>query len=218
MLMKRVLKIFLISTLVIIVIAVLGYILLNKPLPDGEQGIKAEQLADKVLQTLNKPAYDSLEFIEFEFRNKNHYQWDKKKNTVMVKWDDQEVYLDLNRSVHSFSLLELRAYEFFINDSFWLVAPFKIRDKGTELRYVDLGDKKGLLVTYTSGGLTPGDSYLWTIDENGVPESWQLWTSNVAIGGLSFSWDGWWKYGEVWFSNVHKGKFVDIPMSIISVR
>ena len=52
------------------------------------------------------------------------------------------------------------------------------------------GDK-ALLITYSSGGTTPGDSYLWILDENAKPIGYQMWVSIIPIGGLYASWDNW---------------------------
>ena len=44
----------------------------------------------------------------------------------------------------------------FNNDTFWLVAPYKVFDVGVERRLVRVNDNENaLLVTYTSGGSTP---------------------------------------------------------------
>lgn len=216
--LKKLLKFLLYIALLIILIGVISYFVLDKPVPEGTQGVEAEQLTDEVLLTLNKAGYDSLSYIGFTYDGIHHYQWDKKQNTVQVKWNEQDVFLNLNNDVQSYSLLELKAYEFFINDSFWLVAPFKIRDKGVVRSTVDLEEERGLLLTYTSGGVTPGDSYLWIIDSRGFPSSWKLWTSNIPLGGVELSWAGWKKLNGVWFSTLHKGKFKDIPMTNLEVR
>ena len=85
-----------------------------------------------------------------------------------------------------------KAWSFFANDSFWLNAPSKVFDEGTERRLVKLDDgSEALLITYKSGGVTPGDSYLWIVDENGLPTSWKMWVKVVPIGGLSTSWQDW---------------------------
>ena len=73
------------------------------------------------------------------------------------------------------------AQHFFNNDSFWLVAPYKVFEQGVERRIVDYDGKKPLLVTYTSGGSTPGDSYLWILDENGFPTSYKMWVSLIPL-------------------------------------
>ena len=217
---KRLLKYLLIAVVVFLALGLIVYLIVDKPLPEGRVGLEAEQLADEMLAAINKEGYDSLEYIEFTFRASHHFQWDKVENKVRVKWEDQDVYLDLNRSVNSLNLLELQAYKYFINDSFWLVAPYKVKDAGVTLATVDLGNaaQRGLLVTYSSGGLTPGDSYLWIIDDNGFPIAWKLWTSNVPIGGLRFSWDGWINMDDKWFSTMHESKIVNIPINVVAVR
>ena len=85
-----------------------------------------------------------------------------------------------------------KAETLFNNDTFWLVAPYKVFDKGTERRLVTTkDDKEALLVTYTSGGSTPGDSYLWHLDENNRPTRFQMWVDILPINGLEASWDNW---------------------------
>jgi hypothetical protein len=85
-----------------------------------------------------------------------------------------------------------QATTFFNNDSFWLVAPYKVFDEGTERRIATTKNgEEGLLITYTSGGTTPGDSYLWLLDESGKPKSFRMWVDILPIGGLEASWSDW---------------------------
>lgn len=203
--------------LVLVIIGFLTYLFINEPVPEGTNGVEAEELADEMLSSLNKEAFDTLKYIGFTFREKNSYQWDLENNTVTVEWDEQSIFLDLNRGKESFNLLEYKAYKFFINDTFWLIAPFKVRDDGVIRSTVDLSVGRGLLVTYTSGGETPGDSYLWIIDEKGFPVAWKLWTSNVPIGGLKFTWEGWTNH-DAWFSTLHKSSILEIPITNLEVR
>jgi len=46
-------------------------------------------------------------------------------------------------------------------------------------------------VTYTSGGSTPGDSYLWLLEDSGKPRAYKMWTSILPIQGLEASWSDW---------------------------
>jgi hypothetical protein len=48
--------------------------------------------------------------------------------------------------------------DYFNNDSFWLIAPFKLRDAGTTRSIVMQDEKKSFMISYASGGSTPGDS------------------------------------------------------------
>ena len=85
-----------------------------------------------------------------------------------------------------------KALAYFNNDSFWLVAPSKVFDAGTTRSIVVLEDgTEGLLITYNSGGTTPGDSYLWKLNPNGFPNSYKMWVKIIPIGGLEATWDDW---------------------------
>ena len=215
---KKIFKFLGFLVLILIAIGAAVFFVMDESMPEGKPGVEAEQLADEMLRTLNKQAFDSLEYIEFTYVGVHSYEWDVKNNQVTVAWDDQRVFLDLNQSIDGYSLLQYKAYEYFINDTFWLIAPFKVRDAGVQRSIVDLDQNRGLLVTYTSGGVTPGDSYLWIIDEKGYPVAWKLWTSNVPIGGLEFTWAGWKKLNNVWFSTLHESTILDLAVTNLKVR
>ncbi|MGY0392174.1 hypothetical protein ACW5R3_06445 [Bizionia sp. KMM 8389] len=181
------------------------YFKYNEELPTGVKGPEAELLAQNMLKALNYDAYTNTDYIEWTFKNRHHYKWNKQENTCMVYWKNNRVNLNLNNpktsnafvgdtSVNSEEASELiaTALSYFNNDSFWLVAPYKIFDPGTERRLVNLdGDQKGLLVTYTSGGSTPGDSYLWILNSNNKPVKFKMWVDILPIEGLEASWNDW---------------------------
>lgn len=181
------------------------YLKYSEDLPQGKQGIEADALANKMLDALDYEAYKNTNYLEWTFKNKHHYKWDKANNICTVFWKEYKVVLhpdapENNKAyVHNFSvtgeqkneLLE-KAIVYFNNDSFWLVAPYKVFDPGTERRLVMLENgSNALLVTYTSGGTTPGDSYLWEFDTTGKPVSYKMWTSLLPIDGLEASWRDW---------------------------
>lgn len=181
------------------------YFKYDEELPHGDQGVEAEILAVKMLDALNYEAYKKTNYIEWTFKNRHHYKWEKDKNICTVYWKDYKVVLHFNAIeqskvyVHSFTVkgdiekeLLKKAVDYFNNDSFWLVAPYKLYDKGTERRLITLenGDD-ALLVTYTSGGSTPGDSYLWKLNNNGKPISFKMWVSSFPFKGIEASWNDW---------------------------
>lgn len=181
------------------------YFKYNEELPKGVPSEQADALAHKMLNALDYEAFKDTDFIEWTFKNRHHYKWDKYNNICTVLWKEHKVDLHLNypeRSkayIHSFNVVGTqrdeivqKALDYFNNDSFWLIAPYKVFDPGTERSIVTLDNgEKGLLVTYTSGGSTPGDSYLWNLDANGKPESFKMWTSILPIDGLEASWSDW---------------------------
>ena len=181
------------------------YLKYNEDLPTGIEGPKADLLAKRMLKVLNKEAYLKTDYLEWTFKNIHHYKWNKTDKTCEVSWDEITVILDLENKEHSkvfagqqeYNGVEKQDYinkaeTYFNNDSFWLVAPYKVFDPGTERRLVTTEDgKEALLVTYTSGGTTPGDSYLWHFDETGKPKSYQMWVDILPIGGLEATWENW---------------------------
>lgn len=181
------------------------YFKYNEDLPEGKIGPEADQLAEQMLSALNSDAYENTDFIEFTFKGRRHYKWEKFKNKCSVKWEDYKVDLDLddpNKSlayIHNFRVYDERAaeitqqaLEYFNNDSFWLVGPYKVFDPGVERSLVNTSENgTALLVTYTSGGTTPGDSYLWLLDEKKKPIAFKMWVSILPIEGLEVSWEGW---------------------------
>lgn len=181
------------------------YLKYDEPLPIGTKGEPAEQLATKMLNALDYKAYENTSYIEWTFKKRHHFKWDRNKQTCLVFWKEYKVNLNLKSPadskvyVHSFEIFDEQAKEmiekavsYFNNDSFWLVAPYKIFDAGTVRSLVTLDDgNKGLLVTYTSGGSTPGDSYLWHLDDSGKPTSFQMWVDILPIRGLEATWNDW---------------------------
>ena len=181
------------------------YFKYNEKLPEGIQGEQADALAYRMLDALDYEAYNNTDYLEWTFKNKHHFKWNKTENKCVVFWKNHEVQLDLKDYSKSKALssdieqggkqkekLIKKAIDYFNNDSFWLVAPYKVFDAGTERRLVtNENGNQSLLVSYTSGGSTPGDSYLWHLDKNGKPTSYQMWTSIVPIKGVEASWNDW---------------------------
>ena len=215
--MKKFLLIVFAVLLILVSAAIVGVQIVSEPLPEGEKGPKAEQLADRMLEALNDEAYQELDVIKWSFPRGHHFVWNRKEDSVEVKWSDYEVVFKTKtldgQAYHQGEKLEDDdkrsaiddAWTLFANDSFWLVAPFKVRDSGTTRSYVETEDGPGLLVTYSSGGVTPGDSYLWVLDESYRPKYWKMWVSIVPVGGLKFIWEDWEEKEGVWFGTLHQG-------------
>ncbi len=184
----------------------LKFIYFNDPVPTGENPEQADLLAHKMLRAVKYGAYTNTRYLTWSYQGgRHHYKWDKSMGKVRVKWDDYTAYINLNtpekstieatgKRISKSERQELikKAISYFNNDSFWLVAPFKVFDKGTKRRLVPREDgSMELLVTYTSGGDTPGDSYLWKLNDDGLPISFKMWVKILPLNGLKASWEGW---------------------------
>lgn len=190
--MKKFLKIT--GAILVIIILFLGiyYFVNNESLPEGTKGKEADKLAMNMLKAINKDAFDTTEILEWSFRGEHQYKWKKQEGLVEVSWGENKVTLNLkdgSKSEGGTPELIQTALDFFNNDSFWLIAPYKVFDEGVERSIVQHEDKDALMVTYTSGGSTPGDSYLWILDSTYVPTSYKMWTSVIPIGGVSATWN-----------------------------
>lgn len=177
---------------------------LDKPLPTGTKTPRADSMAHHMMRALNKSAWDTSRFVTWRLRN-NHYLWDRDRSYVQLKMNREKILLNTNALDKSIAYeddqrltgnaakeLIDEAWEKFCNDSYWLVAPFKVFDPGTERKVVEREDNADqLLVTHKTGGVTPGDSYLWQINEQGMPLSFRMWVSVIPIGGLKATWDTW---------------------------
>ena len=199
--MKKLIKYTAVLFLLLVAVLAICYFTYNEPLPNGKQGKQADALASKMLKELEYEAYKNTEILEWTFRGKHHYKWYKQENIVVVNWDNNKVILNTKKTEKSEVYIDdekvinteilNKAKGFFNNDSFWLVAPYKVFDTGTERRIVKYNDKDALLITYASGGTTPGDSYLWILDENFMPTSFKMWVKIIPIGGISATWSNW---------------------------
>ena len=215
--MKKYWKIAGLTLLALIGLGALTAWVASRPLPEGVQGPQADALAQKMLESVNQEAWDSTAWVQWTFAGRRHFLWDKERHFVRVGWGEREVLLNLEEiSGLAFrngqavddeknDKLVQKAWAAFCNDSFWLNAVVKAFDPGTERRLVDWEGRSALLITYTSGGVTPGDSYLWLLDEQGRPEAWRIWASILPIGGVRFQWEDWTQLpGGAWVATTRK--------------
>ena len=186
----------------------LVFLLYNEKLPQGESGDAANAKTMAMMKALNKDQWDQIKTLKWTFNGRHHYNWDKQNNIVSVKWNGGEVLLQPDQqtgSVISPSALSQsqqekyiqKAYRMFNNDGFWMAGPYKILDPGTERSLVTLADgREGLKVKYTQGGDTPGDSYVWILDENNLPVAVKMWVSVIPLGGVESTWENYYSLGN----------------------
>lgn len=186
----------------ILLIGLVAGLILNKPRPAGTTGPEADALAEKMLEAVDQAAWDSTRYVGWTFTGVHDYLWDREDDLVDVRWKNHRVVLHTptqngmawtdGKPVDDADKLIEKAWSYFANDSFWLLAFNKIFDPGTERAIVSQTEgTDALLVTYNSGGVTPGDSYLWILDDEGKPRAWRMWVKVLPIGGLTFTWENW---------------------------
>jgi hypothetical protein len=139
------------------------------------QDAKALALAEAVFHASGGESLATLRTLEFTFSvgkdgkllmgAKHH--WDLRAGTDTVAWMDRRATANVYAENTDADAQE--AYRRWVNDSYWLLAPFKLRDPGTKLRHlgeqlVDGRKYEVLELSFDSVGLTPGDKYNFYID------------------------------------------------------
>ncbi|MFK7756109.1 MAG: hypothetical protein AB8B53_04175 [Flavobacteriales bacterium] len=207
--LKKFFKWLLIIVVVLIALLVVIGIAANESLPEnGETGARADALATKMEKALGAEHWEDIQYVQWDFLDMHHYLWDKHRNLVRVKWDELTVFIKPGTSEglafteghkhegENAQTLINKANDYFNNDMFWLVAPLKTFDPGVTRSIVNYEGEERLMVNYSSGGSTPGDSYLWKIDDSGIPLSFKMWTKIIPVGGLETTWEDWHAFGN----------------------
>jgi len=210
----------------LLILTVLG-IIAHESRPATSPSPEADALAQKMMAAVNKTAWDTTNIISWDFAGRQKYLWDKSRNYVKVMWSDNEVLLH-TKSVTGKSFakgvevtgekatkLVSQAWKHFCNDSFWLNAVVKAFDTGTSRSIVSTkDDRQAMMVSYDSGGVTPGDAYGWILDKNGLPKSWKMWVGIIPVGGLEFTWEDWITLDTgAKISTLHKSKIFNLKLS-----
>lgn len=228
--MKKFLKYFFGGLLILIVVgAILIRLFVHESKPKPIDG-NAEAVASTILEAINKEAWDTLPYASWTFTGVHHYVWDKVNDHAIVKWDDNEVHIDTKsvtgkvfkngEEVQGDDKTFQKAWSYWCNDMWWFAAPFKIKDPGTSRQLaVDKDGNQGLLVSYDSGGVTPGDSYLWFYDDSGLPTGYKMWVKIIPVGGVYTSWQDWTTLdGGAKVATQHQGNISALKIPITNIK
>jgi hypothetical protein len=185
---------------------------------------KAAQIADEVMEAMGgQAAYDATRYLAWNFFGFRHLLWDKHTGDVRISMkNDSTIYIvNINDNsgmvkqdgqilTHPDSLSKYleRAKNIWINDSYWLVMPYKLQDPGVNLAYIGEDTMKGgvnadvLELTYNEVGKTPENKYLVYVDKNTrMIGQWDYFKNATdSIPRLSTPWGEWKKMGNIMLS------------------
>ncbi|MBX7058508.1 MAG: hypothetical protein K1X75_10625 [Leptospirales bacterium] len=197
-------------------------------LPDAEEGAAAEALTDRMLAAIGYQNWTertaALSFT-FDGASRQSYIWDLRRRLVQASWDEIVVRYSLNDfraeieekgapvsdpAMRAELLAE--ANKKFVNDSFWFNPLLHVRAPGAHRGLVASAQGPALRVQYSSGGVTPGDAYLFRTDESGRAVEMQLWVSVLPIKGVRATLGGY-QTGETGVSFPTENS-----LSILSIR
>ena len=190
-----------------LVVIGVGVALEHEQAPSGTEGEAAERMAAEAERAVNLAAWRETKALRWTFAGIHDHLWDRERGFARVVRGKRKVLLVLagegtsgraweGERELSGSELESRlqwAWTQWCNDSFWLNPVAKFRDPGTNR--LDCGTNESgqrlLMIRYDSGGVTPGDRYVWELGPDGLPQRWKMWVSILPVGGVDATWEGW---------------------------
>jgi hypothetical protein len=196
---------------------------------------EAIAIADSVVKYHGgRRAYDGARYFSWNFFGARDLVWDKEEERVRIEVpQDEMVYLldysDRERPTgavqkqgeeltdpDSLELYLQNARSMWINDSYWLVQPFKLKDSGVTLRYVGSEDdpqqdrpSEVIDLTFRDVGDTPGNRYRLFVDrENYRINTWQFFrNADDPEPAMETPWRGYREYDGVLLSSDRGGRF-----------
>jgi hypothetical protein len=182
--------------------------------------------------------WDNLPYFRFDFvvvregkeMARFRHWWDKKNGRCRVEGPD-----DKGRSVTAiFTLADKKGksftdgivdtdstntaniiqmgYERWVNDTYWIIMPFKLRDTGVHVKHArtkstdDGVDYDVLEVSFNPGiGLTPGDRYwLFVNRQTHLIDRWEMLLQGQQPPPSGATWEAWTDIGPVKLSSMHR--------------
>lgn len=188
---------------------------------------KAADMAHKTMDMMGGlNAWKQVMAIRFNFQVEHKdappkavkHLWDRKNNRdhveglkdgkPMIAWVDLGTHKgmawfdgkplagdDLNKAMEW-------AYGRWVNDTYWLIMPFKMLDSGVNLDYAGVKEGHDVLhLSFGKVGLTPGDQYWAYLNKDtGMMDRWEFLLEDGSKG--KFDWKNWDACGPVKLSSI----------------
>ena len=197
---------------------------------------KAVAIADQVMKSLGgQKRWDDLVGLRWTFgasvgdtvRSSRRHAWNKRTGWHRVEGKTRagQTFCFIHQidtgkgmawmdgvAIEGDSLQKLlkRAKSLWINDTYWMLMPYKLKDPGVTLKYdgeVKEGDKTydKLGLSFNNVGETPGDHYWVYVDrkEHRV-EKWEMVLQSDQPPPKMYTWEGWEQHDGLWFPTAHR--------------
>lgn len=194
-------------------------------------------IADKVMTAMGgRKAWDNTRYLTWTFFGKRQLLWDKYTGDVRIDFLDRDEKLLVNinsmngrAAVNGEEISQKdslagylkKAKSIWINDSYWLVMPFKLKDSGVSLFYLgsdttQTGKESFVLqLAFENVGDTPNNIYnVWVDVASNLITQWAFFKSSEQLDPSFITpWEDYNKYGSVLLSGGRgKGKLTDIKV------
>ncbi|MEQ9402203.1 MAG: hypothetical protein RIM99_01350 [Cyclobacteriaceae bacterium] len=217
------------------------YVEFNNPPADGfnQEGsdLIATILADKVMVAMGgRKAWDDTRYITWNFFGRRTHTWDKHEGNVRIEEPSKNLIILININSRE-GRVQLNGEEiiqpdslskyldlgnrYWINDSYWLVMPYKLKDSGVTLTYVgEVATEEGVnsdvvRLTFEDVGVTPDNVYdVWVDFDSKLVTQWAYYPKITDEKPQFITpWTDYKQYGEIMLS----GKRGEYELSNINV-
>jgi hypothetical protein len=161
---------------------------------------KAIEIADAVMEASGgRVVWDSTQYLQWNFFGRRLHKWNKKTNDIeiTIPSDSLNIVMNLDNMTGTIMSKEetvsdekaIQAYlqrgkEMWINDSYWIFMPFKLKDSGVTLKYLgESTTSKGaaaekLELTFEGVGVTPENKYHIYVDKaSNLVSQWDFFST-----------------------------------------
>jgi hypothetical protein len=209
----------------------LALLLIALPLAAGEMGVadaRSAEIAQSVMQKMGgHDAWEATRFLTWNFFGSRRHLWDKHTGDIRVEGTNREsgepylilmnlgtkqgrAWVDGAEVTEPEALAALldRGEAAWINDSYWLVMPYKLRDPGVTLKHVGGGtmvdgrQAEVLELTFEEVGRTPENKYrVYVAADSGLVEQWDFYAQAAdEEPRFQVPWHDWRPHGGILLS------------------
>ncbi len=195
----------------------------------GQADEKAAELAVAVMEAMGgQENWNNTNFLSWNFFGRRKHYWDKQTGNIRIESPEQELIYLMNVNTmkgkvkkgeaeitnpDSLSNYLSSAKSMWINDSYWLVMPFKLRDPGTKLKYLGEGTTEAgnpaeiLELTFENVGDTPDNKYHIMVDKStNLVSEWSFYSHwSDTDPRFTLPWEDYQTYGNIQLSG-NRGK------------
>ncbi|MEQ9301622.1 MAG: hypothetical protein RIF33_23790 [Cyclobacteriaceae bacterium] len=199
----------------------------NPPAPGFDEAgsdAKAVAIADEVMQAMGgRKAWDETKLLSWDFFVARKLLWDKHTGDVRIESgrDDLKIIMNINTKEgrvykngaefadqDSIDFYLTRGERIWINDAYWLVMPYKLKDSGVTLKYLRedstaTGEQADVLqLTFDNVGVTPENIYEVYVDKySRLVTQWAYYReSGQEEPNFITPWGEYAKYGQIMLS------------------
>ena len=201
----------------------------------AESDAKAVAFADDVMAKLGgRQNWDHTRYLKWRFFGRRLHVWDKTSGDLRVESKDMTILMNVNSKAghawkaggeitHPDSLEQALqfGYQAWINDSYWMFMPYKLKDSGVTLKYfgegqtADGGASDILELTFENIGVTPDNKYLVYVDKQSrLVGQWDYFEkASDEKPRVTSPWTNWQRHGKILLSDERgRGKHTEIAV------